>query len=98
MLASLTSDSCGDTPTEMLKGEGALLQGFQNLRGNDHLQSSQTPHLSIHDATFRAMGWGGLRGGYRCLGQESCLQEVSREKHNRWITEDKGMQRVPRRQ
>lgn len=48
MLASLTSDSCGDTPTEMLKGEGVLLQGFQNLQGNDHLQSSQTPHLFIH--------------------------------------------------
>lgn len=56
MLASLTSDSCGDTATEMLKGEGALLQGFQNLQEDDHLQSSQTLHLSIHDATFRAMG------------------------------------------
>lgn len=82
MLASLTSDSCGDTATEMLKGEGALLQGFQNLQEDDHLQSSQTLHLSIHDATFRAMGWEGLGGGYGCLGQESCLQEVSGEKRD----------------
>ena len=82
MLASLTSDSCGDTATEMLKGEGDLLQGFQNLQEDDHLQSSQTLCLSIHDATFRAMGWEGLGGGYRCLGQESCLQEVSGEKRD----------------
>lgn len=67
----------------MLKGEGALLQSFQNLQEDDHLQSSQTLGLSIHDAMFRDTGWEGLRGGYRCLGQESCLQEVSGEKRDR---------------
>jgi hypothetical protein len=80
-IPSSQADSFGDMATEMIKGQGTCSVASRTFKRMINYIPPRLfifPFVSHRDV--QSYGLGRARGGYPCLGQESCLHEISKEK------------------